>query len=60
MTGSNPYRIFFKMSTAGYENERIYSFQATSLIETTTNANMFHSYPESNYKSLVNSDDVKL
>ncbi|MBU3028397.1 RagB/SusD family nutrient uptake outer membrane protein [Zobellia galactanivorans] len=58
--GSNPYRDLFKVSTEGSENETIYSFPATSLIESTANAIMSHSYPESNYKALVNGDDVKL
>lgn len=59
-TGSNPYRDLFKVSTEQVENETIFAFTATPTIDASANAIMSHSYPESNYRSLVNGDDVKL
>jgi len=42
------------------ENETIYSFPSTLLIESTANAIMSHSCVEISYTGIVNGDDVKL
>lgn len=59
-TGDNPHRDLFKTSIESVEKETIFAFVATPLVRGTANAIMSHSYPESNYKSFVNGDDVKL
>lgn len=59
-TGTNPYRDLFKVSTEQVDNETIFAYTATPLISSAANAIMSHSYPESDYKSFVDGDDVKL
>ncbi len=58
--GDNPHRDLFKPAFETVEKETIFSYTVTPLISSTANAIMSHSYPESNYKSFVNGDDVKL
>ena len=58
--GENPHRDLFRVTTEQMDSETIFAYTATHLISSAANAIMSHSYPESDYKSFVNGDDIKL